>query len=132
MTLTIDGEAFYIDAFTQGYIECALWSSTNNSRDDGGDPLDDNYDIIDLSRETARAMVKDCDDFRDYVCETIDSETADEIDSEQGGHDFWLTRNRHGAGYWDGDWEKGDELTDAAHTFGGVDLYVGDDGKVHS
>ena len=23
---------------------------------------------------------------------------------EYAGHDFWLTRNGHGAGFWDGDW----------------------------
>ena len=39
----------------------------------------------------------------------------------QAGHDFWLTRNRHGAGFWD----RGDlygqfsqKFTDLAHTFG--------------
>jgi hypothetical protein len=59
------------------------------------------------------------------------AKVADEVDSERGGHDFWLTRNRHGAGFWDGDWERGAELTKAAHTFGGIDLFVGDDGRVH-
>jgi hypothetical protein len=23
------------------------------------------------------------------------------VDPEQAGHDFWLTRNRHGTGFWD-------------------------------
>jgi len=33
----------------------------------------------------------------------------------QAGHDFWLTRNGHGAGFWDGDWpETGDALTEAS------------------
>lgn len=34
-----------LDAFTRQYLETALWSSTDNSRDDGGGPLDQNYDI---------------------------------------------------------------------------------------
>lgn len=25
---------------------------------------------------------------------------------EQAGHDFWLTRNGHGAGFWDGDYSE--------------------------
>ena len=25
---------------------------------------------------------------------------------ERIGHDFWLTRNGHGAGFWDGDWDE--------------------------
>ena len=27
---------------------------------------------------------------------------------ERIGHDFWLTRNGHGAGFWDGDWDDAD------------------------
>ncbi len=38
------------------------------------------------------------------------------------GHDFWLTRNRHGAGFWDGDWPTYGELfTTIAESFGEVD-----------
>lgn len=45
------------------------------------------------------------------------------------GHDFWLTRNGHGAGFWDGDWDLDDtdrhaaKLDQAAQDFGQVDLY---------
>lgn len=51
---------------------------------------------------------------------------------ERGGHDFWLTRNSHGAGFWDGDWPEteGKLLTDASHAFGECNLYVTDDGKI--
>ena len=55
------------------------------------------------------------------------------IDMEQVAHDFWLTRNRHGAGFWDGDYEEeaGKKLTEIAHSFGEVHPYVGDDGKIY-
>lgn len=76
-------------------------------------------------------MTRDCDAFRAYVRETLGDEVADAVDSPAGAHDFWLNRNGHGAGFWDGDWEKGDELSDASHTFGSCDIYVGDDGKLH-
>ena len=47
------------------------------------------------------------------------------------GHDFWLTRNGHGAGFWDrGLGELGDRLTGLAKPYGTVDLYITDDGKV--
>ena len=50
------------------------------------------------------------------------------------GHDFWLTRNGHGAGFWDGDWKEpaASKLDAASHAFGEVDLYIGDDGKVYA
>jgi hypothetical protein len=49
------------------------------------------------------------------------------------GHDFWLTRNGHGAGFWDGHWPEpaADVLTRLAHSFGYSDLYRGDDGKLY-
>jgi hypothetical protein len=49
------------------------------------------------------------------------------------GHDFWLTRNGHGAGFWDGDWPEplATVLTDAAHAFGELSPYVGDDGLIY-
>ena len=48
------------------------------------------------------------------------------------GVDFWLTRNRHGSGFWDrGLGEAGDKLTELAHSFGEVYTYIGDDGKIH-
>ena len=55
------------------------------------------------------------------------------LETMRQDHDFWLTRNKHGAGFWDGDWapEVGKRLTDAAHAYGSCDLYVGDDGMVH-
>lgn len=55
-------------------------------------------------------------------------------DEELAGHDFWLTRNGHGAGFWDRselDKPTQGRLTKAAHAFGNSDLYVGDDGRIY-
>lgn len=57
---------------------------------------------------------------------------TDEADWLRALPDFWLTRNGHGCGFWDGDWpEHGDELTDICCKFSVIDLYVGDDGLVY-
>lgn len=44
---------------------------------------------------------------------------------ERAGHDFFLTRNRHGAGFWDGDWPKrlGEQLTAEAHAYGSANVF---------
>ena len=112
-----------MDRFTRAYIECALWSST----DYDGDPLDV-YDWKDIDPVTFAQFEADCAAFQATHGEDIAA------DVERAGPDFWLTRNHHGAGFWDGDWpvEVGKRLTDASHAFGEVDLYVGDDGKIHS
>ena len=115
--------------FKTAYVDCALWSSTDNMDDSGGEALDVNYDVRDIDNASLAVMGKDCDDFV-ALCELegIDLSVGDD---EQNGHDFWLTRNHHGAGFWDRGYVNGDALTKAAHSFGNVELYVGDDGKIY-
>lgn len=72
-------------------------------------------------------MRETCADFIDANIEDLAG-----IDPEQAGHDFWLTRNRHGDGFWDrGLGERGERLSDAARVYSSVDLYVGDDGLIY-
>ncbi len=54
-------------------------------------------------------------------------------DDEAAGHDFWLTRNGHGAGFWDGDWPEpaATRLTASSKKYGEFNLYLGDDGKIY-
>jgi hypothetical protein len=107
-----------LDAFTTAYITCALWSSTDNARDDGGDPLDRNYGPEDLTIATLREMIADCRSFQHDNAADLEG-----LDTEQCGHDFWLTRNGHGAGFWDrGLGALGDRLSDASKPYGSVDL----------
>ena len=117
-----------IDTFTKAYIVCALWSSSDNSDEQGGDPLDKNYDASDLAPQTLASMAADCKAFQ----ETNEEDLAD-LDDTQSGHDFWLTRNGHGAGFWDRGYPKDQatRLTDASKAYGEVYLYVGDDGQLY-
>lgn len=48
-------------------------------------------------------------------------------DDEQIGHDFWLTRNGHGAGFWDRNLPNADVLTEVGKSFPSLSLY--DDGN---
>ena len=108
-----------------GYTECAIWSST----DEDGRPLD-HFDAS-LTEDAETTMLADCEDFIDY-CDRmgLDIDGA-RLSPEQVGADFWLTRNRHGAGFWDRDLGRlGEELTDAAHTFGEAHLYI-DGEEIH-
>lgn len=121
-----------IEEMLQSYIETALWSSTDESDESGGEPLDANYGPSDIAPETRKTMKAECADFIDYLIRIHVTGWEKKLSYADMGHNFWLTRNRHGAGFWDlGLGKLGDQLTDAAHTFGSVDLYVGDDGKIH-
>jgi hypothetical protein len=109
------------------YIATALWSSNDESDKNGGEPLDKNYSRKDIHPETLVKMTEDVKKF-------LEENKADIGErSEDAGHDFWLTRNGHGAGFWDGDWEDeaGERLTQASKKFGEENLIVGDDEKIH-
>lgn len=128
------------DDVLRAYIECAIWSST----DDDGAPLDRDHDASDIAPEALESMREDVRDFlspddTDWGVRfgrALDF-WALELGAEQIGHDLWLTRNRHGAGFWDrfgGDTEgarHGDVLTEAARAYGTSDLYIGDNGRIY-
>jgi hypothetical protein len=137
-----------LDEFLASYIEAALWSSTDNADDSGGEPLDKNYDEGDIASETLSKMRADCAAFLNHRLGGRLIAIAEQLAErghwalpggsncsvmEYAGHDFWLTRNGHGCGYWDGDWPKGiaEGLDKLAHEFGTFDLYVGDDGLIY-
>ena len=111
----------WLKKFYDAYAEAALWTSTDND----GSPLDE-LGVDSLAEETVAKMKADC---RKFYLEN----QADIEDPYEAGHDFWLTRNHHGAGFWDRglDEEVGARLTKASHAFGEVDLYVGDDGLIY-
>jgi hypothetical protein len=119
-----------IDQFTAAYIECSLWAST----DEDGEPL---YCLeTELSDETRATMVGECADFQTRFAELLEqsyNHTTIDYNEEYAGHDFWLTRNGHGAGFWDrGLGEIGKRLTEVSKQYGTVDLYIGDDGLIYA
>jgi hypothetical protein len=74
-------------------------------------------------------MEADCEVFY-ALCEPL---WAEHFSDAQAGHDFWLTRNRHGAGFWDrGLGDAGRMLTEMAHPYGECALYVGDDALIYA
>jgi hypothetical protein len=105
------------DQFLTAYVECAIWADTPDGED---------WDVAWLALETREAMARDCAKFAALAGEMISGDLI------RAGHDFWLTRQGHGAGFWDGDWPQADgaRLTDLAHAFGPFELYLGDDGQI--
>jgi len=123
------------ESFFNGYVGAALWSSNDESDESGGVPLDSNYDASDIAPETRAKMLSDCTKFQAINRKLLVDAYGRGFSKSSAGHDFWLTRNGHGAGFWDRNeldaGGLGDKLTAATKKFGGFDLYVGDDGKIH-
>jgi len=108
-------------------------SATDLTADGEDTPLDADYCSADIHPDTLAEMTSDCEDFTEANSELLEQAYATgNYDEGQAGHDFWLTRNGHGAGFWDRGLGKiGDQLTEAAKSYGSVNLYAYD-GMVHS
>jgi hypothetical protein len=121
---------FQIKAFIEGYLTAALWSSTDELN---GDSV--NLDDFEWADGESEKLHADCLAF--ITTNAVDLIAAQDHPTgydgwDCAGHDFWLTRNGHGAGFWDrGLGELGERLTQASKAFGEVHLYLGDDELVY-
>lgn len=120
--------------FLTAHNAALLWSSSDDV--DGETVYLDQYELSTAAADTCRA---DCLAF--FVANHADLVEAAGCyrgREEHGGmalagHDFALTRNGHGAGFWDGDLPEalGDRLTKASGTAGQAEAYLGDGGLVY-
>ncbi len=119
-----------MDPVLYQYLRTALWSSNDESTPEGGDPMDDNYDVDDFAPEAVQLAQQMILKFQKAAGKLLDG-----LDMTRVAHDLWLTQNSHGAGFWDGDYEDppglGDKLTEIAKKLGPVHPYVGDDGVIY-
>lgn len=115
----------YQKAVNQAYIEALHFTETG--------PDSDIESECTLSPASVLKCERDCVLFVDQLIENrLFKKALDIMTPEQIGHDFWLTRNGHGAGFWDRDnGELGDKLSAIAHSFGECYAYQGDDNLIH-
>lgn len=102
----------------ESYLEAALWTE----EDEIG-----HASISEVSDESREKANQDVLNFMQQAGPLLDG-----IEPEQVGHDLWLTRNGHGAGFWDrGLGEIGDQLSEIARAMGSKYAYRGDDGLIY-
>ena len=118
------------DDFHRAFLAALLWSTTDGQ----GANLDDSHSIKDLHPHTANVLRKQCDAFWEEHSSLLNTAFDGEVpyNAAQAGHDFALSRNGHGAGFFDR-WlgEVGDQLQQAAMEAGECEAYVGDDKKLY-
>ncbi len=114
--------------FLKGYIECIDFTEEETLRV-GEEPID----VVEaLSHEALARIYSDCVDFFFNEYRRLQLIISYSYTYGHAGHDFWLTRNGHGAGFWDrGFKEDGEELADHARIYCAVEVYCEYDGKVH-
>jgi hypothetical protein len=97
-------ELVMFEKFLKGYVEAAVFTNGSVVA-----PIDDG---------TMKEIETDCRGFYDSNFDRIKDAP------EKAGVDFHLTRNGHGAGFWDGGWVDGDHLTKEAKVYGTLELYL--------
>lgn len=133
-----------IETITKHYLIAMLW--TMPSGDDCENPGDD-IALCDLPPETIEeakqdviAFVEACGPLFDQAMECYADGYGQHPDAGSAeaafGHDFALTRNGHGVGFWDRDNEGlpralGEALTKVCQGFPERGLYIGDNGKAY-
>lgn len=112
--------------FIKGYLDCAAWLAVDAEKWEAVEGLD----ASDFTKAARAQAARECKGFLGCLeklgldLDSVDASGTDRdgrkwSSYEMHGHDFFLTRNHHGMGYWDRDYGPlGDELTKAAHTFG--------------
>lgn len=124
MTTAVRGDQ--MEVAEKGMLAAALWTMC----DGGGNPVADDLTIDAFDPQTRSELRGD---LHAFVMSNVDDIAESGLDSEQIGHDFWMTRQHHGVGFWDrGLGEVGTRLTEACHPFGEVYLERSENSVVYS
>ena len=119
-----------LNKFARAYVQAIYFT-------DAGPDNEIDESVHEFSPEALDKIAADCAAFEEKAGEDIYAGctcgSGEYSESERAAHDFWLTRNGHGAGFWDGDWPEpaASRLTALAKEFGQCDSYLGDDGSIH-
>ena len=125
---------YNIHSFIEAYVTCMQWSTSGTTPD--GEEVE-SLEQFPISVEAMRKVKEECESFL-FAAKHLMADLPEWYGANDGGvyayagHDFWLTRNGHGAGFWDrGLGDLGDRLTSLAQTYGQCDPVIGDDGKIY-
>lgn len=122
--------SYFMDAYLEALIfteeervdeEYAEWCEEHDKDDRG-------WGTTDITVSSLKRIIKDCKDFQ-KACKKAGID-LNAWGQAEAGHDFWLTRNYQGVGFWDRRKKDGDALTEIAESFGQVSAYVIDNGQV--
>ena len=147
---------FNLNEILRGYIECALWTEEERLNDESTFDIDyeDYNDMDEIEKIIALKGKFDSKTFDSFISDDIDNDSK--IDSyldikkfiEYAGEqavkeaidkngefqlwmDIWFSRNGHGSGFFDHDYDNEEKLTNAADKLKQKNLVIGDDNKLY-
>lgn len=129
-----------LEEFNHSYMRTMLWANVwSDNMDENDDPLGfgsgpgenhADYLISTMPEALVEEMRADCRIYLDSLAPVIIRLATGILGYggfDQAGHDFAMTRNGHGAGFWDrGIGAAGDALTNKAEALVGRNVYVED------
>ena len=153
--LNLELNSSQLTEILHGYIECALWTEEERLKEDMSGGLEDdddedeenteldklvaiankmsqnNFDSFTKEHISPNSLIQAYTDIKSFIQMAGYNNIKNAIE-ENGlgrlGHDIWLTRNRHGAGFFDHSYDHEVEktLTNAAQQLKEVYLYIDD------
>lgn len=118
-------DKLHFDAFAEACLDTAVWADKPEDCD-----ADDVWPAcIPQILEDCYRFQRENKDLLDAAYQLMRQDGGDRrlYDMTDAGHDFWLSRNGHGTGFWDrGLGEVGDKLAKAASAYGNVDVLPGE------
>jgi hypothetical protein len=135
-----------IQKIIDSYLECALWTDGEELEEQEKKNNQETYKMdeenwdeseikelindpdINIHNFDEDSLIKTYLDIKKFL--KIVEFAVDDIDESDIGNDLWLTRNHHGAGFWDRGYEESvaQILTKAAESLGSVSLYLDNEG----
>lgn len=129
-------KATYLDTILAAYLETLIWQGSNwDDLDECGNPASlDHFDSSAFDEAALASSREDVEGFIDCAFEALGpaafeglnrpSFTGPQFAPDLIGHNFALSRNGHGAGFFDSGARFSNELQDLCRPWGEVDLYV--------
>lgn len=104
--------------FIEHYIEAIRFTECGTGDECEG--------LFEFSLEALTTITTDCTNFMRDAYPLMEAFKIDNV--PHLAHDFWLTRNGHGAGFWDGDWPSalGEMLDHMSKQYPEQDVYASD------
>src|ERR1035437_1508093 len=112
---------FDVNKILNSYLETAIWAEESDENDLQGKTIHE----IDKNSKANSAI-----EMYQFL-QKAQQEASDELntyDEEAIGHNLWLSRNGHGAGFFD---DNNDKLQNLARNMKPVDIYLSVDNKIY-
>lgn len=112
----------YAEKMLPHYLECAKWSTSGYCDNENNENNElESLENFEFSENAEEIALLDC-----LYFVRIAYPWLRDVEPEQCGHDFWLSREGHGTGFFDRDYQYKNVLQEKAESMKGSSIYLDD------